>query len=245
MMRTTPSLPAAAIFDMDGVLVDSNPFHLEKWVEFLRDHRIPFQRDDLPKLILGQRNDTALRHFFGPELSDEDSHRLSEELEARFRAAFRPHAKPLPGLTDLIAECDRAKIAMGVASSAMAKNVEFVVDALGFRPYFRCLVSGDEVAHPKPHPEIYLKAAAKLGLVPEDCVAFEDSFPGIEAAKQAGMKCVAIGSTFAFAELQTATRADLVVQSFEELTLERLRQLFVPALRGKDATDRGPSHSGP
>ena len=115
---------------------------------------------------------------------------------------------------------------MAVASSAIPKNIEFVVDALGFRPYFHTMVSGDEVTHPKPDPEIYLKAAAKLGYEPGRCVAFEDSFVGVEAAKRAGMKCVGSASTFPIEDLRRETRADLVVASFESLDLERLRALF-------------------
>ncbi len=209
---------------MDGVLVDSNPFHLEKWKEFLNKHEIRFNAEELAAQILGQRNDTAFRFFFGPGLRDGDVLRLSEELEENFRKVFKPHARPLPGLETLLEECQRAGIPMAVASSAMAKNVEFVVDALGFRPYFRFLVSGDEVAHPKPDPEIYLKTAARLGLEPAACVAFEDSFVGVESAKRAGMKCVAIASTFPPEELRR--HADLAVQSFEEVTLDRVRQLF-------------------
>jgi len=224
--KIVSSLPAAVIFDMDGVLVDSNPFHLEKWADFLNQHHIAYNPDELPKLILGHRNDTALRYFFGESLSQEESDRLSEELEETFRRVFKAHAKPLTGLRDLVMECQNASVPMAVASSAMMKNVDFVVDALGFRPYFRYLVSGDEVSHAKPDPEVYLKAARKLGFSPEDCVAFEDSFVGIESAKRAGMKCVAIASTFPFSELQTQTHADRVAHSFKEVTLERLRKLF-------------------
>lgn len=225
-MAAKNSLPAAVIFDMDGVLVDSNPFHLEKWIDLLKENKVPFNPQELPMQILGHRNDTAFRHFFGPEITNEESRRLSDELEERFRSAFAPHAKPLPGLSALIAECEKSGVPMAVASSAMAKNVEFIVDVLHFRPFFRCLVSGDEVAHPKPDPEIYLKTARKLGVEPADCVAFEDSHVGIEAAKRAGMKCVAIASTFPPDDLRAQTRADLVVRSFEELNLPRLRGLF-------------------
>ncbi len=231
-MTPTNSLPAALIFDMDGVLVDSNPFHLQKWVDLLNEHRIPFDPEELPKQILGHRNDTAFRYFFGPQLTREEIHQLSEELEAKFRRTFGPHAKPLPGLKRLVEDCHRAGTPMAVASSAMAKNVEFVVDALGFRPYFRWIVSGDEVKHPKPDPEIYLKAANHLGCDPASCVAFEDSFVGVEAAKSAGMKCVGIASTFPAEELRRQTRADLVVPSFEAVTLAELHGLF----RGNSGT---------
>ncbi len=224
-MRKKVESPAAVIFDMDGVLVDSNPFHLQKWVDLLNEHNIPFDPKDLPGQVLGQRNDTAFRFFFGARLREEDIARLSEELEARFRRVFRPHARPLPGLEALIAECQRAGIPMAVASSAMAKNIEFIVEAIGFRPYLRCLVSGDDVSRPKPDPEIYLRTAEKMGLEPAGCVAFEDTFVGLKSAKRAGMKCVAIASTVPLQQLKN--RADLAVQSFEELTLERLRQLFV------------------
>lgn len=224
-MPESNSLPAAVIFDMDGVLVDSNPFHLQKWIQLLREHGIPFDEKELPEQILGKRNDTAFRYFFGDNLAEEDIQQLSDELEERFRKVFRPHAQPLPGLEPLVLECFRAGIPMAVASSAVAKNLEFIADTLGFRPYFRHLVSGDEVTHPKPHPEIYLRAARKLGVDPALAVAFEDSFVGIEAAKNAGMKCIAIGSTFPLEELRR-TPADLVVPSFEHLGLSSLRKLF-------------------
>ncbi len=225
-MKRKPGLPAAIIFDMDGVMIDSNPFHLEKWADLLREHDIPFDPVKLPKQIFGKRNDTALRMFFG-KISRARRRKLSEELEATFRRQFKPHARPLPGLVKLIRECARQKIPMAVASSAMVKNIEFIVDVLKLRPWFECLVSGDHVTHPKPHPEIYLKAARRLRVPPEECLAFEDSFVGIEAAKRAGMVCVGIGSTFSLAELRRKTHADWVVKGFQQVTVPRLRKLFV------------------
>src|SRR5437867_11937263 len=100
--------PEGIIFDMDGVLVDSNPFHLEKWVALLTEHGVEFDPAQLPEQILGQRNDTALRFFFGDKLSEADRRRLIEALEEKFRRAFRPHARPLPAVEPLIAECLRA-----------------------------------------------------------------------------------------------------------------------------------------
>jgi beta-phosphoglucomutase len=225
-MTPDHSLPAAAIFDMDGVLIDSNPFHVRKWIALLKEHRIPFNAEELPKVILGHRNDSAFRHYFGEQLTHEQIHELSEELEAEFRQAFAPHARLLPGLRLLMEECHASGIAMAVASSAMTKNVEFIVEALDLRPYLRVILTGDEVSHPKPHPEIYLKTAAKLGLEPATCVAFEDSFVGVEAAKRAGIKCLGIASTFPAEDLRRETHADLVVPSFEVVSLQTLRQLF-------------------
>ncbi len=216
--------PSALIFDLDGVLVDSNPFHLQKWVELLNERGVAFDPAELPRRVLGQRNDAALRFFLGGDLRKEELKQLSEELEGRFREVFEPHARPLPGLEALIREGHRKGVPMAVASSAMAKNIEFVVEALGFRPYFRSLVSGDDVACAKPDPEIYLKAAGELGVRPESSVAFEDSPIGLESARRAGMKCVAIASTFPLLELEP--KADLAVRGFEEINLDRLRRLW-------------------
>ncbi len=225
-MQTKLELPAAVIFDMDGVLVDSNPFHLAKWIDFLNERQIPFDRATLPELILGKRNDTLFRHFLGPDLARKESRRLSDEIEAIFRKVFKAHAKPLPGLDRLIRECHAAAVPMAVASSAMKKNVDFVVEALGYHEYFRVVVTGDEVTHPKPDPEIYLKAARRLAVEPALAVAFEDSYVGVGAAKNAGMKCVAVASSFPIEELRPL--ADLAVPSFEAVSLEKLQELFSP-----------------
>jgi len=216
----------ALVFDMDGVLVDSNPYHILNWMAFLDARGIAYDPAALPKQILGQRNDNSFRAFLGPEKTEKEFERLSDELEVGFRRAFLPNAKPLPGLARLIEECHGAGIPMAVASSAATENVHFIVDALKFRPYFRSLLSGAEVTHPKPHPEIYLKSAEKLGIEPARCVAFEDSFVGLESASRAGMKVVAIASTFPWDELERHGHADLIVGSFEELRLESLRKLF-------------------
>jgi len=225
-MPSEPRLPAAAIFDMDGVLVDSNPFHLRKWIDLLHEHQIPFHQEELARVVLGPRNRTTIRHYFGDALSEAEVHQLSEELEEKYRAAIRPHAQPLPGLKPLIEDLHRTDIPMAVASAGMRKNIEFMVDVLGLRPYFRCLISSEEMPHSKPDPEIYLKTAAALGVEPTACVAFEDSFVGVEAVKRAGMKCVAVASTFPLEELRQKTRADLIVPSFEGLHLQTLQSLF-------------------
>ena len=225
-MQTKAELPAAVIFDMDGVLVDSNPYHVQKWADLLKDRNIPFDEKKLPRQILGQRNDYAFRLFFGSEMGEEEMRRLEARLEENFRQAFRLRAKPLPGLEALILQLGAADVPVALASSAMPQNIEFIVDALGFRPYFRSIMSGDDVHLPKPHPEIYLKTAERLGVDPAACIAFEDSFVGIESVKSAGMKCVAISSTFPAEELRIGTSADLVASDFQKISLPLLRSLF-------------------
>jgi len=219
-------LPAAVVFDMDGVLVDTNPFHVRKWEALLREHGIAFDRDALPKQVLGPGNDPTLRHFFGDRITADDRLRLSEELEAKFRGAFAPYAKPFPGVERLIDECHENGVSVALASAAMSKNVVFILDALKLRQRFEVVLTADEITHNKPHPEIYEKTARKLGILPAACAVIEDSFAGIEAAKGAGMKCVAVATTFPAAELRAHTQADLIVPTLEVLKLEDLRELF-------------------
>ena len=94
--------PDAVIFDMDGVLVDSNPFHITNWASYLSKRGVSFDAELLPRQILGQRNDAALRTFFGPSLTPDQRHQMSEEIEANFREIFGPHAKPPAGLMEFI-----------------------------------------------------------------------------------------------------------------------------------------------
>ena len=220
------SLPTAVVFDMDGVLVDTNPFHVQKWEALLTEQGIVFDRKGLPKQVLGPGNDPILRHFFGERLTADERIRLGDELEARFRLAFAPDAKPFAGVERLIVECQEHGVRVALASAAIRKNVFFILDVLKLRQCFDAVLTADEITHSKPHPEIYEKTAQKLGLLPGASVVIEDSFAGIEAAKGAGMKCVAVASTFPAAELRAHTHADLVIESLEALQLEDLRGLF-------------------
>lgn len=220
------SLPAAIIFDMDGVLVDSSPFHLRKWTGLLRAHGIAFDEQELRRIVLGPANEATFRHFLGTDLTREQLAELGEELGGNFRREIGPHPPTIPGVQRFIAECHAQGIPMAVASAAIANNVKFLIAALGVEDYFRAVLAVDATTHPKPHPEIYLKTAAMVGVDPAACAVFEDSPVGIEAAKRAGMKCVAIASTFSAEDLRRETPADLIVPSFEGVTLQTLRHLF-------------------
>jgi len=238
-MTQNQNLPAAIIFDMDGVLVDSSPFHLRKWMGFLRRHGIPFNEHELPNIVLGPANDVIFRRFLGDHLTREQVSELSEELDAIFRQEIGPNPPTLPGVRRLIEECHAQGIVMAVASAAIASNVKFLITALGLREYFREMLAVDATSNPKPHPEIYLKVAEKLGVDPFACAVFEDSFVGVEAAKRAGMKCIAIASTFSAEDLRRETHADLIVPGFETVSLQTVRHLFNGA--GPSPAPRVPS----
>jgi HAD superfamily hydrolase (TIGR01509 family) len=225
-MTQNLQLPAAIIFDMDGVLVDSSPFHLRKWNGFLHRHGIQIDQQELPGIVLGPANDKIFRRFLGEQLTREQISVLSEELDAIFREEIGPNPPALPGVKRLIEEIHAQGIVMAVASAAIASNVKFLIDALGLRDYFGVILAVDATFNPKPHPEIYLMTAQKLGVDPAECAVFEDSYVGIEAAKRAGMKCIAIASTFKEEDLRRETHADLIFPSFEDITLQTVRHLF-------------------
>jgi HAD superfamily hydrolase (TIGR01509 family) len=211
---------------MDGVLVDSSPFHIRKWAGLLQAHGISIDEQELRKIVLGPANVASFRRFLGPDLTHEQLAELGEELDANFRREIGPHPPTIPGVRRFIAECHAQGMVMAVASAAIANNVKYLIAALELGEYFREVLAVDATAHPKPHPEIYLKTAERLGVDPTACAVFEDSFVGIEAAKRAGMKCVAIASTFSAEELRRETHADLIVPSFETVTLQTVRNLF-------------------
>lgn len=184
----------ALIFDMDGVIVDSNPLHREAWTAFNRLHGLDTTAEMLERMY-GRRNDQIVRDFFGDGLSDEEvfAHGAAKEILYRELVAERTEEMLVPGLRaflDLYRDTP-----MAVGSNAEPENVNFILDRAGLRAYFRAVVDGHQVSHPKPHPEIYQRAAALLETAPSNCIVVEDSHSGVAAARAAGMRVIGIGTT--------------------------------------------------
>ena len=184
----------ALILDMDGVILDSNPVHREVWAAHNR--RFGIETDEaMQQRMCGRRNDDIVRDFFGDRLTLEEVRAHGAAKERLFRETIGPGLNEalVPGLREFL-ERHRHQ-PLGIATNAEPENVEFLLDTARLRPYFRAVVDGHQVARPKPHPDIYLKTAELLGALPEDCVVFEDSFTGIQAARAAGMAVVGVGTT--------------------------------------------------
>ena len=184
----------ALIFDMDGVIVDSNPLHREAWTEFNRRHGLE-TTDAMLERMYGRRNDQIVRDFFGEGLPAEEVAARGAAKEELYRELVGGRVEEIlvPGLRAFL---DRHQGApMAVASNAEPENVDFLLDRARLRPYFRAVVDGHQVRHPKPHPEIYQRAAALLDVAPSNCVVFEDSHTGIAAARAAGMRVIGICTT--------------------------------------------------
>lgn len=184
----------ALIFDMDGVVIDSNPVHREVWVAFNRLYGLETTEAMLQSMY-GGRNDEIIRDFFGPGLTNGEVARRGAEKERLFRAtiAGRVERMLVPGVQAFLRDYSGARTAM--ATSAEPENVAAVLDEAGIRPYFQVVVDGPQVRKPKPDPEIYRLAAERLGVAGANCIVFEDSKSGVRAARDAGMRIVGILTT--------------------------------------------------
>jgi beta-phosphoglucomutase family hydrolase len=185
----------ALIFDMDGVIVNSNPVHTEAWTRFNLRHGVE-TTDAMIQRMYGRRNDEIVRDYFGSELSDAEVAARGQAKEAVYREmiADRVEQMLVPGLRPFL-ERHRG-LPMAVASNAEPENVYFVLDRAGLRPYFRAVVDGHQVHNPKPHPDVYLLAAQLLGVAPERCIVFEDSHSGAAAGTAAGMRVIGLRTTY-------------------------------------------------
>lgn len=185
----------ALIFDMDGVMVDSNPEHRRTWEIFNRRYGLE-TTEAMHQRMYGKRNDEIVRDFFGELGPDEISARgAAKEVLYRERIADRLEDLLTPGLRKFLERHAAARLA--VASNAEPANIDFLLDRAGLRRYFRVVVDGHQVRHPKPDPEVYLRAAEMLETPPAGCIVFEDSHAGVAAARAAGMRVVGVLTTHA------------------------------------------------
>jgi HAD superfamily hydrolase (TIGR01509 family) len=210
----------AVIFDMDGVLADSEPMINEAAIAGLREYGIEPEADDfLPFVGMGEdRYIGGVAEKYGLTYGPEMKKRVYEiyfGLIAGRLTAF-------PGVHDLLGQLRDKKISLAVASSADRIKIEANLKAIKVDPaWFHAIVAGDEVPHMKPAPDIYLAAAEKLGAAPANCCVIEDSISGIRAAKAAGMRCVAVAQSFAASELHAAS-PDCIRPDFGKISLADL-----------------------
>ncbi|WP_020527207.1 HAD family hydrolase [Flexithrix dorotheae] len=213
----------AAIFDMDGVIVDSNPFHKISLNQFSEKYGKTFTEEELRQNLYGRRNSEWIPYLFGEDLSAEDIEKYSVEKEALFREIYKDDIVALPGLEDFLKLLESNSIAKAVATSAPRENVDFTLKMTNLEKYYPIILDSSHVSKGKPDPEVYLKTAEALRYLPEHCIVFEDSLPGVESAKRAGAKVVGLATTHSAKELADT---DLVIDDFRELTLEKLYSIF-------------------
>lgn len=184
----------AAIFDMDGLLIDSEPLWWQAGVEVLRTVGVDLD-DSRSNETMGLRTDAALEHWFGLfPWTGKSFQEIEQEVNARVIQLIGEHAEPLPGVHDTIDLLSKHRIPMGVCSSSPYAVIRTVLSALGLESIIQVVHSAEAELFGKPHPSAYLSCAKQMGVHPHSCLAFEDSVRGATAAKAAEMKVVAVPS---------------------------------------------------
>lgn len=214
----------AVIFDMDGVLIDSEPLHFSAIKTVLSKYGINVGDEYLNNFV-GDTNEhlwTVAKEEFG--LTKTIDFYIEQQLKSTITCLKEGDYNPINGILYLLQELQNNHIPIGIASSSPPIVISTIIEKIGIRSYINKWVSGNEVAESKPAPYIYLKAAAMFGLQPSECVAIEDSYYGVTAAKAAGLKC--IGYKNSEAVEQDLSQADLIVDNIKKISLEKMKKLF-------------------
>lgn len=211
-----------AIFDMDGVLVDTREAHYQAWQETFRTLGRDLERQAFLRTF-GWRNLEILRELLDREIGQERAEQLGSEKERRYREVIAGRLEPMPGLLPLLDDLERGGFGLAVGTSAPRENLEAVLGQLGLGGRFQARVVGGEVERGKPDPDTFLLASQRLGVPPERCAVFEDAPAGVKAANRAGMVCVALTGT---ADAAALAEADLVVDGLAAVDAGTVRALM-------------------
>jgi beta-phosphoglucomutase len=186
----------AFIFDLNGTMINDMDYHTRGWLYLLNNVLGGnFTWDEVKPQMYGKNQEVLVRMFGAGRFTDEEMEHLSLEKERRYQEEFLPSLKLLPGLPEFLEKAYQQGIPMAIGSAAIPFNIDFVLDNLNIRHYFKAVVSADDVVFSKPNAETFLKAAALLNVEPTDCLVFEDVPKGAEAAQNAGMKAVVLTTT--------------------------------------------------
>ena len=191
----------ALIFDMDGTMIDSMPWHARSWVEFVARHGLVLDVSDILARTTGRTGAECMRELFERALSDAECLALVHEKEEIYRAMFSDNFTEVAGFTAFARAAVARGLKVAVGTAGDRHNIEFAMSRLKMDPLPLAIVGGDEGFSGKPTPAIFLEAARRIGVAPERCIVFEDAPFGIEAARRGGMRAVAVCSTHSAAEL--------------------------------------------
>ncbi len=212
----------AVLWDLDGVIADTGDYHYRAWGDIFQEKGVTFTREDFMRHF-GQRHDTIIRFALGDDISPEEFEAITERKQQEYRRLVAGNIKPLPGAVELIKSLNEHRIKTAIASSAPLDNIEIIIKGLGIEDCFQAIAWGTEVPEGKPSPQIFLLAAKKLGVEPGNCLVIEDAIAGVDAAREAGMKCIAVTNSHPISSLR---KADLIVSTLEAIDIDDLHVLF-------------------
>ncbi|MFO8018331.1 MAG: HAD family phosphatase [Promethearchaeia archaeon] len=209
------------IFDMDGVLADTGPIHFESWKKMAKEQGAEFTKDFFEETF-GQQAVTITRKLLGDDYSDDEIERLADLKEQYYRDMVRGELEPLAGVMDLIKQLDQKGVNLGVGSSGAEANVDLLLTTLNIKDYFDVIVTAEDVEEGKPEPGVFLKAAREVSVAPRNTIVIEDAPVGIEAARRAGMKTIALMTTH---NRKNLIEADLIVENLKYIDIEDILEL--------------------
>jgi beta-phosphoglucomutase len=209
--------PRAFIFDLNGTMIDDMHYHIRSWHRILTELGANLSYEQVKDECYGKNNELLDRVFPG-RFTEEEKNKLSIEKEKQYQQEFRPHLKLINGLDKLLKEAREANIKMAIGSAAIRFNIDFVLDGLDIAHYFNAIVSADDVRTSKPDPETFLNCAEQLGVQPNECIVFEDSPKGVEAAERSGMQSVVITTMSTPEEFSQYNNVIQFITDYRELT---------------------------
>jgi len=182
------------IFDMDGTIVDSLPYHYEAWKIFFKENKVQNFSEKLNEYKGGGTLD-LMRTVYGNQYSKKELKKMSEDKEKIFRKIYKGEIKQILGFTKFLKELKSKNIMIGLASNAIRKNVTMIINELEIYDHFDSIICGDEVINGKPNPEMFNETIDRFNINKDECLIFEDSLEGVLAAKNSGIKVIGITSS--------------------------------------------------
>ncbi|MGC3987254.1 MAG: HAD family phosphatase [Pseudorhodoferax sp.] len=219
----------ALIFDMDGTMVDSMPWHARSWVAFCRRHGIQMEAAEILARTTGRTGVECMAEVFGRPLAEADALALVHEKEQIYRELFAATFSEVAGFTAFARQAAARGLKLAVGTAGDRHNIAFVMSRLAMDPPPLAIVGGDEGLSGKPTPAIFLEAARRIGAAPERCIVFEDAPFGIEAARRGGMRAVAVCSTHSAEEL-AGPHVIAAVRNYDELAHSKFLEMLDVAI---------------
>ena len=212
--------PMLAIFDHDGVLVDSLAMHQQAWVELGRETGLPITAEFIHETF-GMTNPTIFRRLLGGDPHPDEAKRFTDLKEGAYRKLAKGNITLMEGVQELLDGLSKAGVQLAIGSSSVLPNLELTIDECGLHGRFAAIASLEDITHGKPNPEVFLVAASKVGVPPSRAVVFEDALVGIQAAKAAGMRAIGVMTSHDEQSLWDAG-ADEVVDRLTGYEVEKL-----------------------
>jgi len=213
----------AVIFDMDGVIVHTNPYHSMAFRAFFSTRNLAPTDEEFAQHMFGKSNSYILTHFLQRTIEGDELRLLEDEKESLFRKIYEPHIDPIKGIISFIDDLYKNGVKLGVATSAPLANLELIMSKVPLRQKMGSILASENVKKHKPDPEVYLTSAKNLGVKPDQCVVFEDSFSGVSAGLNAGMKVVGVLTSHTEDELPPCS---FYINDYSELSFEKIADLF-------------------